>query len=197
LYQRRAEALRRIREALTRICEGEVNATFWTPSQAIEFLREKIELHRRQMAGRMPKHIPHMATWLHQRRYLRPVTEELMPARLVACVWILACYPNMPNVDNIRSAVENFLPALRAIDKALEQMEQRGIPAENCARRLESRTKIYAMAVKEWPVEDLRFVPNPAKWFSEAQYDRPEETWRRQPANGFSQEREQLKRLLN
>ena len=200
----RPMALKRIREALDRICQGEIDGSPRIQAEAIEFLRVKTEEARRQMGSREQKFIPHMATWLHQRRYLRPsiAADEVMPMRLVECIWILSVYPKMPSVGNIRDNVSAFLPALAAIDKAIEAMEHRLINytlaerKQHAARRLQSRTELYAMAVKQWPVEDLKFVPNPAKWFNEARYDQPEQSWQRQSVNDYVQERDQLSRIL-
>ena len=185
-------AMKRIREALDRICQGEIDGQPRSQAEAIEFLRVKVEEGRRQMGAREPKFIPHMATWLHQRRYLRPVIEQPMPKRMEACVEILAEYPTVLAPFD----PDDYLPALNAIDKALERME-RTQPPVNCARRLRSRTELYAMAVKEWPVEDLKFVPNPAKWYAEARYDQPSESWQRQPVNDYVQGRQQLGRVFD
>lgn len=202
----RPAALKRITEALDRICQGEIDGSPRTQAEAIEFLRVKTAEARKQMGAREKKFIPHMATWLHQRRYLRPevAASEVMPQRLVDCIWILSVYPTMPSVGNIRDNVSAFLPALNAIDKALEGMEvgldgSRGlqISAENAKRRLQSRTELYAMAVKQWPVEDLKFVPNPVKWYAESRFEQNEQSWQRQSTNGYVQEREQLGRVLN
>lgn len=113
---------------------------------------------------------------------------------------ILLEYPTMLAVKHVDPEV--YAPALNAIDKALEIMEYRvasRILAHkqlHAARRLKSRTELYAMAVKQWPVEDLKFVPNPVKWYSECRFDQPEESWQRQKINGFQEERNQVRRLL-
>lgn len=205
----RPMALKRIREALDRICQGEIDGQPRTQAEAIEFLRVKTEEARRQLGAREQKFIPHFATFLHQRRYLRPelAVNEVLPMRLVECIWILSVYPNMPSVGNIRSNVNAFLPALTAIEKALEKV--RGNPEcsmfamlENtkdgqASAYLSSRTRLYAMAVKQWPVEDLKFVPNPTKWFSESRFDQDERTWQRQPASDYVQGRQQLGRVFD
>lgn len=194
----RPAALKRINESLNRICMGEIDGQPRTQADAILYLRERIEEHRKQMAGREQKWIPHMATWLHGRRYLRPSSEELMPARMVACVCILAVYPKMPSVGGIREKTESFMPVLVSIDKALERLENAGVKQtpEACAGYLESRVHLYAAAVKRWPVEDLQYVPNPKKWFDEERYNQNEKSWNRQVMNSFAQEREQIRRLI-
>lgn len=209
----RKEALKRIREALDRICAGEIDGDKRTPQEAITFLRGKTDGARVEMGGREKNFIPHMTTWLHQSRYLRSAAAVELPARMSACIRILALYPKMPEARVIAGQVQTFLPALAAIDKALERMECAmhkpkddgsfvyGIMSHavnvNVERRLESRTELYAMAVKQWPVEDLQFVPNPKKWFDEARYDHDEQSWQRRAVNGFDQERQQLERVIN
>jgi hypothetical protein len=194
----RPAALKRINEALNRICQGEIDGSPRTQAEAIEFLREKTEEARQQMAGREQNWIPHPSTYYHQSRYLRPKIDQALkkPHRLSACIIILAKYPTGPSRAKIEGDIHFFMPALIAIDKALESMEQHQ-PPNNCARRLESRTELYAMAVKQWPVEDLKFVPNPTRWFSEEKYEQPAESWRRQPAYDHVQGREQLGRVFD
>jgi hypothetical protein len=55
----------------------------------------------------------------------------------------------------------------------------------------------YRDAVSTWPVDEMQYVPAPAKFFDEARYEHDEATWARKPVNGFTQEREQLQRLVN
>lgn len=202
----RPQALKRISEALDRICQGEIDGQPRTQAEAVEFLRLKVEEARRQLGAREQKFIPLPTTWFNGRRYLRPELAQAVekPKRLGDCISVLCEYPNMPNFLNINQNIDAFLPALMAIDKALEGMtinapeDSHGfaINGINALRRLRSRTEIFAMAVKEWPVEELKFVPNPAKWFSESRFNQNEETWNRKPANGFEQERQQLGRVM-
>lgn len=193
----RPGALKRIREALDRICAGEIDGAARTQGQAIEFLRLKTEQFRREVGGREAKRIPHATTWFNQSRYLRPAIEGCeLPRRLESCIEILGEYPTMPSADVIGTDPHAFLPALAAIDRALARMEAIR-PYTKPERRLKSRTEIYAMAVKTWPESDLRYIPNPVKWYLECQYDQPESMWTRKPVNGFEQEREQLSQLLN
>jgi hypothetical protein len=197
----RSMALKRICEALDRICQGEIDGQPRTQAEAIEFLRVKVEEGRRQMGAREKKFIPHMATWLHQRRYLRPEVAVAVerPTRLMDCIEILCEYPMVPKRNQVEDNLDAFLPALMAIDKALDA-KIRAQPAMDdyyIARRLKSRTELYAMAVKQWPVEDLKFVPNPKRWFEESRYDQPSESWQRQPANDYVQGRQQLGRVFD
>jgi hypothetical protein len=198
----RPAALKRIAEALDRICQGEIDGSPRTQAEAIEFLRVKTEEARRQMGARIQKNIPHPTTFYHQSRYLRPVNpDELLPSRLEAAVEILAEYPTMPDVRQIRDNLPAFTPALNAIDKALAAMEKKleshhtYLLAKNIARRLKSRTELYAMAVKQWPAEDLKFVPNPIKWYAESRFYQNEQQWQRKPTNGYEQERDQLRNI--
>jgi hypothetical protein len=202
----RPAALKRISEALDRICMGEIDGSPRTTAEAIEFLRMKTEEARRQMGAREQKFIPHMATWLHQRRYLRPELASAVekPKRIGDCISILCEYPNMPNFLGINQNLDAFLPALMAIDKTLEGLTvdlpegSTGlqISAINALQHLRTRTKLYAMAVKQWPVEDLKYVPNPVKWYSESRFEQNEATWQRRPINGFEQERNQISRII-
>ena len=99
--------------------------------------------------------------------------------------------------------VAAFVPALNAIDKALERMEENPLrvgpvrPEERAEVYLSERTVLYRDAVSTWPAEDLQFVPRPEKWYEECRYEQPEDSWKRKPVNGYQQEREQLQRLVN
>ena len=200
----RPAALKRINEALDRICQGEIDGQPRTTTEAIEFLRLKVEDARRLMGARQKKFIPLMATWLHQSRYLRPELAQAVerPRRMEACIAILSEYPLIIDAKQIVELLPAHLPALNAIDKALEVMEGRLLgftqddKAIHAARRLRSRTELYAMAVKQWPVEDLKYVPSPLRWYSESRFNQDEAAWSRQPNHNFSAERDQLKRLL-
>jgi hypothetical protein len=201
----RPQALRRIREALNRICMGEIDGAPRTQAEAIEFLRMKTEEARVQMGAREQKFIPLMATFLHQRRYLRVTLAQAaaMPKRLKACVRILALYPKMPGINVLSDRVAAFVPALNAIDKALERMEENPLRVgyakqeANAEAYLSARVTAYRDAVSTWPVDEMQYVPAPAKFFDEARYEHDEATWARRPVNGFEQERSQLQRLVN
>lgn len=202
--ENRKDALKRIAEALDRICAGEIDGQPRTQPDAIQFLRVRTEWVRREMFGREPKWIPHPTTYYHQSRYLRPAFDaDQLPARLEAAVRILACYPKMPDAKSIQGDVKTFLPSLMAIDRALTSVEKIEGPHHTyrleavIEERLTRKTKLYAMAVAQWPVADLQFVPNAAKWFGEHRYEHDEQHWGRQGANGFDQERQQLERIIN
>jgi hypothetical protein len=195
----RPAALKRINEALSRICMGEIDGQPRTQAEAIEFLRVKTEEARWQMGAREQKFIPHMATWLHQSRYLRPelAAQDEIPKRMDTCLMILEAYPNTPSARQIADNVNVWRPALMAIDKALDAMmsHNQHLPQEHYFRRLRSRTELYAMAVKQWPAEDLKYVPNPKRWYEEARYEQPEQIWQRKASNGFEIERDQLRNI--
>jgi len=208
LYPRktgRPAAFKRITEALDRICAGEIDGSPRTPAEAIEFLRGKVDEARVQMGGREQKFIPHMTTWLHQRRYLRVTLAQAaeMPKRLKACVRVLANYPKMPGLNVLSDRVEAFLPALKAIDKALERIEENPLKAGYSKQEagaeayLTARTALYRDAVSTWPVNELQFVPAPARFYDELRYDHDEAAWGRRFLNGYQAEREQLQRLVN
>ncbi len=194
----RPAALKRITEALDRICQGEIDGAPRTQAEAIEFLRLKTEEARAQLGGKSKNWIPHPATWYNQSRYLRKFKEEAeMPKRMNTCVQILAQYPKSPKADHIRSNFQSFLPALVAIDKALDRIKAQDSWStdEFAAGYLEGRVRIYAEAVSTWAPVDLQYVPNAAKFFNEARYDQPEQSWQRQPVNDYKQEREQLRNI--
>ncbi len=199
----RPAALKRIREALDRICGGEIDGAPRTQAEAIEFLRTKVEEARVRMGAREQKFIPHMATWLHQRRYLRVTLAQAaeMPKRLKTCVRILALYPKMPGINVLSDRVAAFVPALNAIDKALERMEENPLrvgpvrPEERAEVYLSERTALYRDAVSTWPAEDLQFVPRPEKWYSECRYEQPEESWKKKTIVNYETERNQILRI--
>jgi len=195
----RPAALKSINKALWRICGGEIDGQPRTQAEAIDFLRIKTEEARRQMYGRLSARIPHMTTWLNQSRYLRPELKDCeLPAQMSACIEILAEYPNQPPADAIGSDPASFALHLCAIDKALEYMErsQPGLRRENHERRLKARTQLYAMAVSDWPVSDMQYVPSPRRFFDEHRFEQDPAIWRRKLVNGYDQERAQAQRLV-
>lgn len=203
--ENRKGALASISKALWRICEGEIDGHPRIQAEAVDFLRLKVEEARRQLGAREKKFIPLPTTWFNGRRYLRPELDQAVekPKRLMDCMEILAEYPTSPKRSVIEDNLEVWLPALMAIDKALERMQNRlpGHSLDNrgihCARRLRSRTEIFAMAVKEWPPENLQYVPNPKRFYDECRYEQNEAAWQRKPTSGFAEERAQLQRLVN
>jgi len=186
--QDRKTSLKRIEEALNRICDGEIDGKPRTQEEALLFLRQKTEEARVAFYGREKKWIPHSTTWFNQSRYLRPdAPPEDLPTQLEACINILACYPKQPYQTAIRADVKAFLPALKAIDKALKT-----IPFLDLMRRVKS----YRECVSEWSKEDLKYVPNPARWFAEHRFNQEESQWRRSSTPGYQHERDQIVRVL-
>lgn len=202
LYPRKAskkDAVKRIREALDRICGGEIDGNPRTSAEAIQYLRERTEVARKRMIGREAKFIPHATTWYHQRRYLRPYTTiEELPKRVQECMRILSEYPKMPSILAIERGVESFLPALNAIDREIDLIcAVQGISVIKATELLLTRTQKYAKAVSQWPESELQFVPNPKRFYEERRHEQPEQLWqRRNISNGYSDERQQINRIL-
>ena len=189
--QNRGKSLERIREALNRICAGEIDGKPRTQEEAVAFLRERTEEARRFFYGREKHWVPHSTTWFHQSRYLRPHVEGgEVPENLEACVQILAAYPTTPGVPTVRANVNSFLPALRAIDAILKSET---ISFEDLLRRV----KLYRDCVSEWPKDDLKYIPNPRRWFDEHRFEQSEDQWRRKPSiANYQSERNQVLRLV-
>ena len=181
----RPRALDKLGEALDRISQGEIDGKPRTTEEAVPYLREKIMGFAVEMAGREAKWIPHPATWLHQSRYLRSARVEELPESLDDCIAILAKYPTAPSEHAIRHRLQSFMPVLRVIQKELEDL-----PSDvNCpvprnkpkmvVSYLMERTMIYAQCVKSWAPEEVQYVPNPKKWFSERRYEQHQSIWKR------------------
>ena len=186
--QDRKTSLKRIEEALNRICDGEIDGQPRTQQQALEWLRQKTEEARVGYYGRERKWIPHSTTWYNQSRYLRPeIKDETLPEQLEACINILSCYPKMPGQPAIRANIQSFLPALHSIDRAL-----RTVPMAE----LTARTKLYRKCVEEWPREELKYVPGAKRWYDESRWQQDESLWQRKPVGGYQDERSQIARIL-
>jgi hypothetical protein len=186
--QDRKTSLKRIEEALNRICEGEIDGSPRTPEEALKFLREKTEEARVAFYGREKKWIPHSTTFFFQSRYLRTnAAPEDLPSQLEAAITILSSYPTAPSQIKIRADVKAFAPALKAIDKALNSISMVD---------LTKRVKLYRDAVSAWPKEDWRYIPNPAKWFAESRFLQDEQLWQKKLLGNWQAEREQIARLV-
>ena len=186
--QDRRKSIQRIREALIRICEGEIDGKPRTMQESVDFLRQKTHEACTAFYGREKKWIPHSTTWFNQSKYLTPnAPPEELPNQLEACVNVLSVYPGQPNQKSIRSDVKAFLPTLKSIDKALES-----IPLLDLMKRV----KLFRDCVLEWPKEELRYVPAARRWFEEQRWNQPEELWRRNTGSGYEDERSQLGRIL-
>lgn len=185
----RKTSLTRIEEALNRICEGEIDGKPRTQAEALAFLRQKTEEARVAFYGREKKWIPHSTTWMNQSRYLRPNAEpEDLPTQLEACINVLASYPMQPTQTAIRAEIKAFLPALKAIDKVLKTV---------AFLDLHKRVKLYRECVAEWPKDDLKYVPNPKRWFDEQRFSQDDSQWRRKTTPTYENERDQIRRVLN
>lgn len=190
--ENRKAALLRIGEALDRICAGEIDSKPRTPEEAVEWLRARTNEAMVEMGSRERRWIPHPTTWFHQSRYLRTKMQEDLPANLGDCIKILAEYPLQPSADKIASNPTPFLPALKAIGKALD---------EHCgtnAAQLMMMTSMYAVYVSRWPKQDLQFVPSPKRWYEEKRYEQDPILWQRKSGTiNYTAERDQVKRVLN
>lgn len=187
--ENRKQAVQRIREALNRICAGEIDGRSRTQEDAVAYLRERTEECRTAMYGKPEKFVPHPTTYYHQSRYLRRTLapEVELPRHLDDCIAILAVYPNSRRADDIRHEVNAYLPTLAAISKAIDV---RGEPF------IHSRTVEYAFAVSSWPKNELRFVPNAKKWFEEGHYDRDPKLWQRNRTCTYQDDRQQIARVI-
>lgn len=186
-HESRKQAIGRIREALNRICDGEIDGQPRTQEQAAEYLRQKTAEARSAMFGRDQKFIPHPTSYYHGRKYLRPeLSTEALPPQLDAAIRVLGWYPGIQSAK-VKQDLRPFLPGLCAISKCLETHDE---------EYLTERTKKYAAAVATWPAEELRFVPNSSRWFSEGRFAQNEKTWYRKTGN-FEEERSQIVRVLN
>lgn len=190
LYPRkenRKMALKRINEALNRISMGEIDGKPRTIAEAVTFLRAKTEEARQEYAGRDEKWIPHPSTYFHGRRYLRVELQRELPDNLGLCIGILSSYPLMPSAEHIGKDPKSFLPALLAIDKAINDVGAGPLLTAVCR---------YAYCVMQWPVEDRQFVPSAKRFFDERRFEQSESQWQRRTFNGYEKERSQIKRVL-
>lgn len=199
LYPRpenRKAAIKRIGEALDRISKGEIDGAPRTQQEAILYLRERTEAARQEFAGREKRFIPHPTTWFHGSRYLRPKVKEEPPKNLRLCIAILAAYPMTPAEEQIAKDAAPFMPTLRAIEKALDDAGAES----NGFEWLMQRTVMFDLAVKEWPVDELRYVPSALNWFARRSYEQPDWYWKRRPYKNYGNyeaDREQVRRVLD
>ena len=200
LYPRKdakPEAIRRIREALDRICNGEIDSAPRTKEQAVAYLRQRVDDCRQQFACREKKMIPMMSTWLNQSRYLRKPSDQNLckswtPARTKNALDILRAYPKQSAVGY--EDLDAIAPMLAAIDKCLVDLDHKY--GDSAWTYLMGRVETYAKCVATWPQADLQFVPNALRWFNERRYVQDEKYWQR-TGNGYSAEREQVQRIIS
>jgi hypothetical protein len=172
-----------VRKALDRLVQGETG-TPMTPQEAVTYLRGRIEAGAQALAGREKRYCPHLTTWVNQRRYLAFMPQET-PKNLEEAISVLSCYPTITTVD-----VDAHMPILKVIDQHIEYW--RATHGAAAASYLRQRTHRYAEIVARWPREDLQFVPNPLRWFTERRYEQRDELWGRTPKAGFESERSRL-----
>jgi hypothetical protein len=172
-----------VRKALDRLVQGETG-TPMSPQEAVTYLRGRTEAAKAALAGREKRHTPHLTTWLNGRRYLS-VTPQETPDNLEEAISVLSCYPTITTVD-----VDAHMPILKIIDQHIEYW--RATHGAAAASYLRQRTHRYAEIVARWPREDLQFVPNPLRWFTERRYEQRDELWERTPKSGFESERSRL-----
>jgi hypothetical protein len=94
-------------------------------------------------------------------------------------------------IDNLSSAVEqigHFYPANSHLKgRPLPQAQQEAIAqaiAKDGADPVLSGTRNFADKVVNWPPTELRFIPNPVKFYTEGQYLKKPEFWERRKENG-------------
>lgn len=194
--ENRAQSLKRIREALTRICEGELDCQPRTEQQAIEYLRSATTKYREESAGKEKRWIAHSTTWFHQSRYLRTVVEEV-PKDLLDCIEILCEYPTAPKREILMRDPVPWMPTLRAISKAIDNDHLSSMMDVLPRDWLKNCVIMYAVCVAQWPEEDLRFVPSPINWFTRRNYEQNPAVWQRKSANNYESGRQQIARVLN
>jgi hypothetical protein len=94
-------------------------------------------------------------------------------------------------IDNPNSTIHeigHFYPANSHLrNRPLPQTQQDAI-SESIARDgvepVLSGTKAFAEKVANWPASELRFIPNPIKFYTESQYLKKPEFWERKKENG-------------
>jgi hypothetical protein len=93
-------------------------------------------------------------------------------------------------IDDVNRAVEDIghlYPANDHLkDRPLPQFQKDAI-SEAIARdgvdKVLSGTRNFRIKAANWPPSDLRFIPNPARFYSESQYLRKAEVWERKKEN--------------
>lgn len=175
-----------IRKALDRLVQGETGKSM-TPEDAIAFLRSRVFEARQAFAGREKMYVPHLTTYLNQRRYLM-VAQLPPPENLEEAVSILGCYPTITAVD-----VDAHMGILRMIASHIDYLKPTHGSA--AASYIRTRTFRYAECVAKWDKGDWQFIPGALKFFQERRYEQPEHAWHRTAKSGFESERDQLHRI--
>jgi hypothetical protein len=94
-------------------------------------------------------------------------------------------------IDNLSSAVDqigHLFPANSHLKgRPLPQLQQDAIAeaiAKDGVDQVLCGTRSFADKVLNWPPTDLRFIPNPVKFYTEGQYLKKPEFWERRKENG-------------
>jgi uncharacterized protein YaiI (UPF0178 family) len=94
-------------------------------------------------------------------------------------------------IDNLGSVVDqigHLYPANSHLkNRTLSDVQQDAISqaiARDGADPVLSGTKSFAEKVANWPPSELRFIPNPIKFYTESQYLKKPEFWERKKENG-------------
>lgn len=192
LHKKKPAEQQRIRQALGRIMIGEIDCKPRTAEEAVAYLREKTAEARSMMYGRERKFIPHATTFFHQSRYLALVHAEI-PANLEDAVTILQCYPGMGKDQWTAKDVSAHMPVLKLIDEHIRFLQ--ATHGSAAASYIRSRIIRYSECVSKWPQNEMQFMPRVERFIKERRYEQHEKFWARNPAAGFTAERDQLRRL--
>lgn len=176
-----------IRKALDRLVQSETGKPM-TPEDAIAFLRSRVFEARQAFAGREKMYVPHLTTYLNQRRYL-VVAQLPPPENLEDAVSILGCYPTITAVD-----VDAHMGILRVIASHIDYLKPTHGSA--AASYIRTRTLRFAEIVNRWPAEEMQFIPGADRFFKERRYEQDERHWVRTAKSGFESERQQLQRVI-
>lgn len=180
--------------ALDRLVEGELDGSAMPPGDAVEFLRSKLLSARIELHGRPKNYTPHLTTWLNQSRYLRVIPAESMPENFLDAVTVLKRYPNVSKADlTPQEIVDGYMSDVRLIDTEIKRL---GVThGTRASMYLFHRVEEFAACVSRWPTTELQFIPSIARFMKEKRYEQDPKFWHRNPATGFSAERDQLRRL--
>jgi len=189
----------RIKEALDRICNGEIDGKARSEEQAVLYLRERTEAAKQKFAGRPRKLIPHATTFYHQRRYLQlqqaVSLDGLSQERITMAVNVLSVYPGVGkiNLDDLNA----YAALLLTVDEELTSLTKPPSNRDSAYEYLLKKVKLFANCVAEWPQEDWKFIPSPENWFKKKQYEQDARRWIRNgnATSGYQAEREQLLRV--
>jgi hypothetical protein len=203
LYPRKVakgKELERIREALDRICEGEIDGRPRTPEEAVLYLRRQVEIVRGPFLARTEKYIPHLTTFMHQSRYLivkpnAPIATLEEKNKLEDAYEILSKYPGIRITP---TTMDVHLTLLQLIDSQIKtaQTKRPDLPREKLVEWFVKRVGYFAYCVSNWPEGERQFVPSAKRFFEEERWANEPATWIRTAKAGYESEREQTRRIL-